>query len=206
MKQSQRIALVLVSTVLLLATNHARATLIDAGDITLDDSTDLAWLDVTLTAGLSVEEVLAGTYIADGFRYATQNEVVTLFLNADNPCSLPSQCGSFGTFTPQNHSPVRQLQLLIGITQMSSSLWETYAFLGLDEPGSGDVYLSQLLSRATFSQGALSTIDSLIRSQSESDPKYGSFLVRSIPEPSTVTLIGIGILGLVVMSRARPLR
>lgn len=51
------------------------------GELTRDDATGLDWLDLGVTRGLSVEEVLAGTYdswIAEGWRFATEAEVCQL--------------------------------------------------------------------------------------------------------------------------------
>lgn len=53
--------------------------------ITLDTDTGLEWLDLTITAGASFDDVSAqlgtgGTY--EGFRYASMSEVSTLYLNA----------------------------------------------------------------------------------------------------------------------------
>lgn len=58
------------------------------GSITVDTDTGLGWLDVHLTVNLSYNEMQSqlganGQY--DGFRYASQAEVETLFINAVIP-------------------------------------------------------------------------------------------------------------------------
>ena len=61
----------------------ANAAIIDLGNITRDSVTDLDWLDVTQTAGISVNEVLlemdGGSLV--GWRYATANELDQLISN-----------------------------------------------------------------------------------------------------------------------------
>lgn len=67
---------------------HAEAVLISADDgsfgsgaLTQDTATGLEWLDVTGTAGLSIDDVLGGAngYLTAGFRYATRSEVLGLY-------------------------------------------------------------------------------------------------------------------------------
>ena len=66
---------------LLLAASPAGAALVDNGTITLDTETQLEWLDLTATAGLSVNDVLAGAggWLEQGWRYATGAEVCSLY-------------------------------------------------------------------------------------------------------------------------------
>lgn len=51
--------------------------------LTRDTASGLDWLDVSLTAGQSMSQVLGGDWVARGFRYATSQEVTTLFEHAD---------------------------------------------------------------------------------------------------------------------------
>ena len=75
----------LVRAVLLIvawgATASANAVLINLGDMTLDSRTRLEWLDVTLTQGLTYDQVSAGAggYVGSGWRYATSGELMALF-------------------------------------------------------------------------------------------------------------------------------
>lgn len=51
--------------------------------VTIDDNTRLAWLDLTETQGMSVNDALASTYVQnDGFRVATAHEVDVFFESA----------------------------------------------------------------------------------------------------------------------------
>jgi beta-glucanase (GH16 family) len=59
---------------------NSTSTLVDNGSTTLDTATGLEWLDLTLTQGVTAQDVLAGYggYIADGWAFATVDEVCGL--------------------------------------------------------------------------------------------------------------------------------
>lgn len=81
----------LFAFILLLPTAHAG--LIDLGNSTLDDSTNLEWLDLTITAasstpfdapgdgGVSVDDLINGFggLFIDGYRHATEEELLALW-------------------------------------------------------------------------------------------------------------------------------
>ncbi len=54
----------------------------ESGDglLTVDSVTGLAWLDLTQTSGLSFDAVVAGTWQAEGFRFATMAEARGLLM------------------------------------------------------------------------------------------------------------------------------
>ncbi len=89
---------IFASVVLFATLSSAQASLIDSdlygnGDrlITLDSATNLEWLDVTYTVGLTRQSVLAEMTAGgrfDGFRWATRREVEALLLNAGIPLSF----------------------------------------------------------------------------------------------------------------------
>lgn len=71
----------LAAAVLGLTTSLASASLSSSdwrepgdGLLTIDSDTGLAWLDLTQTSGLSFDAVAAGTWQAQGFRFATLDE------------------------------------------------------------------------------------------------------------------------------------
>jgi len=72
---------VAVGVAAVLTTPYACATLSVAdlsasgdGLLTVDDASGLAWLDVSLTRGMSLDQVVAGSWIQQGFRLATSAE------------------------------------------------------------------------------------------------------------------------------------
>ena len=84
---------------------------------TLDTSTGLSWLDLTLTTGYSYDELLteaaSGGAFA-GFGLATQDEVLAFWVHAGIDVE------SLGLFTPANLQPIMDLMLLVGTTGLNS--------------------------------------------------------------------------------------
>jgi len=82
-----KLAASLVAAGLMFSANSAGAVTLFSADLnvpgdgllTVDTATSLQWLDLTATVGQSRADVLAGSYVAQGFRYATQNEVIKLW-------------------------------------------------------------------------------------------------------------------------------
>ncbi len=88
-----------------------------AGSLTIDTDTNLAWLDLTFTDGKSFDDVSSqfgagGDF--EGFRYATENEVLTFFEHAGIP-NVP------GT-SSENFDPISALYTLVGTTDTDLAL------------------------------------------------------------------------------------
>jgi hypothetical protein len=118
------------TVVIFLFTTQVFASLLEldyvagSGDkrLTFDSSSNLEWLDLTLTKGQSVVQVEAGFggYRANGFRYATGVEVLDLFASAGVPqgdysdgprgkCRVPMpSCASSYTRHPISHADARR--------------------------------------------------------------------------------------------------
>jgi hypothetical protein len=78
--------------------------------ITHDTETDLRWLDITPSRALSYATILAALEVGgefEGYRFATGEEVLTLFVNAGIDTSTQD-------FVPQNFEPVVALAALLG--------------------------------------------------------------------------------------------
>ena len=107
--------IITIAALALLLSPAANAVLIDAGDITQDTDTGLEWLDLTESAGFSVDDVLAGAggFLADGWSIAHVADVDQLFINA-------GWDGVDQTFSPgsaANAGLVSTLLSLLGETQ-----------------------------------------------------------------------------------------
>ena len=88
-----------------------RATLGD-GELTLDTATGLYWLDIDLTLGLSVDDLVGGAggwLTTAGYRFATLPEVVALYNEA-------GIVDGTGAFTAANFAGVVSLLNLVGCT------------------------------------------------------------------------------------------
>jgi hypothetical protein len=201
---------VVASILLFGAMPSQAASLIDQGNNTFDPNTGLQWLDVPLTAGLSYDNVLAnyisagGPYV--GYRYATGQEVSTLFTDAGliNP-----QCCSFAQLVP----PELALIALLGPTFNSGG--ETFtAGLNSDpfpsNPGFhsvGTLFVDVNAVGGTFQQAVVADFQGL--NDNGTDAFIGSFLVRSsdqsTPLPAALPLFATALsaLGLLGWRRKR---
>lgn len=165
--------------------------LVGSGDkyITFDTNTGLSWLDLTFTAGWSVENIINSNLIGSGFRYANTSEIDQLVadMGGGGHGSLPSgfllEMGKLG-ITQQMSSPIQVFQRVQGmywnnrIIQMAS----IEASIRYDGTNTQDYYG-----------------DTLNWSYNSSMPTMGNFLVREVapvPEPSTMLLLSGGIAGL----------
>ena len=202
--------------------------LLAGGDklITRDPATGLDWLDVDLTVNASYNDILVATTtcaslgnknpITDlGFTHATSAQVSTFFTNAGIP-------NINAGFTTANFTPVESLMASIGPTGDNALPGKPTQFavaIVSDGPSSTTVF-APLIQRCIGSQfapgcsfpnlnGAFSTARAVlfdfVGNKSDSNPNTGHFLIRpfSVPEPTTLTIFGLGLAGLGFIRRKR---
>ena len=186
--------------VLVALSPQAHATLVEAGWNTpedklllLDTDTGLEWLDLPLTAGMSVSEVLSqmspgGTL--EGFRYATSDEVHALFQSAQIP--------DLNTWSMGNYNPVCDLVRRIGMTACDPYGRNKAAALGYVDPNTdGAIVLAKVavlifnhdyVGVAVAHTGLLSEPPWLGEDCDPNgcNPSVGSWLVR--PSPAVVLM------------------
>ncbi|NQD36466.1 hypothetical protein HPT27_05460 [Permianibacter sp. IMCC34836] len=211
---------VVLSTSVFLAAQQAHANLIstdfqaDSGDgwITLDTVTGMEWLDVNLTAGQSFDQVRTGDWMRRGFRFATQQELLQLFINA----GIPDDGYDVGNTHP---AEALALALLLGPTIDAGSRVSVAGLVGTDFFGNAVSFATHPVGEP-FSAlvGKIDYIDlSFIPGwtaigeahftgghpfSNESDSSFGSFLVRGeaepipVPAPTTALLLAFSVLGL----------
>ena len=175
------------------------ATLIDGGIETIDTGTNLAWLDLTETNGLSVDQSLSAF---SSYRVATQAEVMGLFATAGLP--------TFTTVgdTSLNSAASLLISLLGATIDDGSSLgfqgfsvgtgggFGTYndPFVALRDVGTA--FESTTVYTGALAAGWLSS--------SQAFAGVGTYLVREvapIPLPGAVGLLMLGLGTLVVVRR-----
>jgi hypothetical protein len=172
------------------------ATLIDDGIETIDTGTNLAWLDLTETNGMSVDQSLSAF---SSYRVATQAEVMGLFATAGLP--------TFNTTNATLNSAASILISLLGATFNNGS---TIGFQGWSLGTDGLLYndpfvllrdVGTTLETTTVYTGSFSP------GWRESDFAVlgvGTYLVREvapIPLPGAVGLLMLGLGTLVVVRR-----
>jgi hypothetical protein len=106
-----------VSGTMAAITPASSAVLVDKGNYTLDTSSHLQWLDLSLTAGLSYNDVITNNgvnYVAQGWRYATGAELGGLFTDAGGSGTYPQSSTTFSIGTNTTWSVVGLLADFLG--------------------------------------------------------------------------------------------
>ena len=195
------------------------------GLLTHDTNTDLYWLDVSATQGLSTGEVLddADGWLSRGFRYANEFEIRGLFIDYLPVTSLDN--ARHGEFVSAESAALgRNLVEMLGVTYSAqNSNYRTFSlsgagdiYLGNVGAGIGSSFLKYNSFEITVTEGI--TGPSEIRAcaycgegaavNDHSNPLMGNFLVLNseveVPEPETVLLFLLAAMPLLLL-RKRPL-
>jgi hypothetical protein len=165
------------------------------GNTTYDPNTGLEWLDLSLTAGQSYDSILSGWdgyTTAQGFQFATRNEIVKLFTDA-GATSLGSPTG------PVNAANLQAATLtlsLLGTTLAQSDVNQGWLFY--DPSTEPTLPTSAYVPAAIFGVGVVRggypeegffLVPGLFPTIDYSSPGIASALVRVVPEPSSCMLL-----------------
>jgi hypothetical protein len=180
---------------LLLTGLPARANLIQASDprfglnsLTIDTSTGLGWLDLTASAGLSYQQVLADTQpggVYSGFRFATVPEVLNLYSAAGIPST-----GYYSLSTPS-------IPTLISLVGPSGLINGQPGIIGLSAtsalPGAQDapaIYATGVNGIDVYwvNGGGAGYGGGTAYGVTTSYPELGSWLVSNVPDSSDASI------------------
>ncbi len=209
--QMSRLAVLGIVVAMLVSSTPLRAVLILTGDsafgantLTIDASSGLAWLNVTLTAGMSYNQVLAATLPGgefQGFRYATAPEVLALYSDAGIP----------GTgFYPVSSPVVQSIRSLVSLVGVTFTQYGNPGAIGITstEELSGTFQLSSSLY-CTIENGTTGYLvtgvpnDGTGYGVTYGTPTVGSWLVYSVPEPVSCGIVALSGLFLLLFRRRK---
>jgi hypothetical protein len=191
--------------VVLLPNDAGAATLVEADDprygahtLTIDTTSGLAWLDVSLTTGWSHLQVLAATHVGgafEGFRCATAQEVVALFASAGVPGV------GFYPDTSPSMQPILAVITLVGATSSQSERPGVYAMSGTELGantvwglGATSVSINGAGGYLVSGPGAPAGLEGTGYGYTTSYSDLGNWLVRPVPEASPWRLGVVGVL------------
>ncbi|MBU2571173.1 MAG: PEP-CTERM sorting domain-containing protein [Gammaproteobacteria bacterium] len=166
------------------------AALINNGDFTTDNTTNLDWLDLTFSKGYSYNELLFETSVGglfEDYSLATVDQVNSLFLSAGLP--------SIGNETT-NFSSVKNLISLIGSTSEQNGFLQSTGITATP----GNPFGHKVTGLDFFYDNGkpkYSLIDGLTFGDSFGPSTVGGWLIREsvvVPEPSSLLLLSLGIL------------
>jgi hypothetical protein len=171
----------------------ASSVLLDQGNTTLDPATHLQWLDLTKTQPLGADDVLGNvgvSYIADGWRYATETEITRLWSDAG---FTP---GNYGGGNPPLSPEITAFQNLLGVTEQHLGGIFISAGLYVDNTaGPTTEYGIATVTRESADDGGLvgsAIIEPAVLLPFETGAgNRGSYLVRT--EPVAVTPLPAGL-------------
>lgn len=186
----------------------AQAALIQGTDprfgpnsLTIDTSTELGWLNLTESAGLSYNQVLSDTApggIFSGYRFATVDEVLGLYSSAGIPGP--------GYYSLGNPS-IQSLISLVGPTGTAQG-WPQV--LGITGSSVLPTQNSSQYTAGIYASGLNGALDYLVTAPGTAEfgrdygtPDTGSWLVMQVPEPGVSLILAAGLIGFAVVKRKK---
>jgi len=195
MKTACRLVLSTIAAVCVSAGN-ARATLVDFTDVTVDTATGLEWLHLDkTTGGLSYDDILnnARGFYAAGWRSASWDQVNGVLATYSSLAPADrSMLGIFGV-TRFDDEPCCDHYLTEGYFAENTG----YVFMAWEDQVDRSTDPRTVISSRIFLTVSSASLDT----STPAFPIQGYWLVREVPEPSTLALMGLGVLA--VLRKAR---
>lgn len=187
------------SMLVLAVSGRAGAELIDLGAITRDTLTNLDWLDLTETQGLSMQDIEAdaGGFASAGWRPARTPQVCSLFRSYAGL----TQCPVFQSHGVAHGPGLEGMMRMLGLYEDSPLGGHVIGIAGWLEggmPNAGQANLSYVIDADDLSAFV---------ERGAPIPRYGSlgdvgnYLVRAVPEPATSLSLALGLAALARVCR-----
>jgi hypothetical protein len=194
-KRTKPVIAILFLGLFLAQASHAAFVARDAagwgeGSLTLDTDTGLQWLDVNLSVSFSYNEMRAemlsgGQY--EGFRYATRDEVASLFVNAG--------VQHINAVSTDNNQAAAQLMEFLGFTSSRRGNNELFGITGTEQSGGVSAGVIDHLFENGLSAYDIGVAD-LIYGKGYKAATVGSWLVTTaeVPVPPALLLFSSALL------------
>ena len=192
---------------------QAHSTIIDNGDWTADTISGLDWLDMKFTKSMSYDSVLSATTANDGnllsgWRYATKNDLKTL-IDAFDGLDIPASSILISQNVTSDYYPIANDDIAWSklfeyiCPECNGIIEDTIKGLYNDQRGMSWSFATSFVNSYDTPTDWYDfeynySINNLVRDD------FSSWLVRdsiNVPEPSVITLLGIGLFGLVTFRR-----
>jgi hypothetical protein len=167
------------------------------GLVTFDTETSLIWLDLTETAGLTFDEVVADAdgWIGNGWSHADAGQVCDLFMKLGaKPTPCPGNTAIIPGYAVIDHHTLLGLTLDDGNNLGTAGLYDDGA--PADGVGAGIANY-----QVAIASSDLFVADNLVPPNAPSATS-GHFLIR-VPEPAPLLSFTLGVFGLALIDRFR---